>query len=67
MTVTNAPTGLPRVRVGSVLRDADGRRFVVRSIHKVATQPHTPAAVQESGGDPPTPGRDPATPGAPRA
>jgi hypothetical protein len=33
---------LPYVRTGSVLRRAeDGKRFVVRSIRKVATQPHT--------------------------
>jgi hypothetical protein len=32
----------PRLRVGSILRRTeDDKRFVVRSIHKVATQPHT--------------------------
>jgi hypothetical protein len=29
-----APAGLPRIRVGSVLRAADGRRFVVKAIRR---------------------------------
>jgi hypothetical protein len=31
---------LPRLKIGSILRRSDGKRFVVRSIHK-AEQPHT--------------------------
>jgi hypothetical protein len=32
----------PRIRPGSILRHAvDGRRYVVKAIHKVETQPHT--------------------------
>jgi hypothetical protein len=35
-------TDLPRLGVGSVLRRTeDGKRYVVRSISKVQTQPHT--------------------------